>query len=95
MAVGSWCSRETLDWKCVDNTVEENKDGRCGEYTGEETKGIEGRGGEGRGRGAERGDQKKEEGGEARKLTDSNHATTKFLRFYCVYTTTRERQKQL
>jgi len=48
VAVGSWCSRETLDWKCVDNTVEENKDGRCGEYTGEETKGIEGRGGEGK-----------------------------------------------
>ena len=55
----------------------------------------ESRGREGRGRGAERGDQKKEEGGEARKLTDSNHATTKFLRFYCVYTTTREREKQL
>jgi len=48
VAVGSWCSRETLDWKCVDNTIEENKDGRCGEYTGEETKGIEGRGGEGK-----------------------------------------------
>lgn len=30
VAVGSWCSRDTLDWKCVDNTVEENKD--CFEF---------------------------------------------------------------
>ena len=25
VAVGSWCSSDTLDWKCVDSTVEENK----------------------------------------------------------------------
>ena len=25
VAVGSWCSRDTLDWKCVDNTASENK----------------------------------------------------------------------